>query len=92
MSYNIDITDVTTNALTGRRLIIPVKVDWPELRLTESQRITNALCESVGKDPIFPDRSFITVTLDMGNVVPVMLMDRDEIMWQGRYYRPTTGP
>ena len=31
----------------GRALLVPVQVDWPELRLTEQQRFENAIWRSL---------------------------------------------
>lgn len=50
--------------LVGARAVIPVKVDWPELRLTENQIVANAIARAAGGDHPFPDRSFIEVIIE----------------------------
>lgn len=48
----------------GRCVVVPVKVDWPELQLTEAQIVQNALAFAEGKPRPFPDRSVFQVELE----------------------------
>ena len=50
--------------IAGVAAIIPVKVDWPELRLTDDQIVANAVAMADGADPPFPDHSFFTVRVE----------------------------
>ena len=45
----------------GTVLEFAVAVDWPELRLTEDQVITNAVARAAGQPEPYPDRSIFTV-------------------------------
>ena len=47
----------------GRALHVPVVVDWPELQLTETEIVTNAVARASGMAEPFPDRSIITIEL-----------------------------
>jgi len=48
----------------GRYLVVPVRVDWPELRLTEDQVMANAVACAAGQAPPFPDPASFDVALD----------------------------
>ena len=49
----------------GHSLAVPVKVDWPELRLTEEQIFANAAARVMGREEPYPDKSFINVVVPM---------------------------
>lgn len=49
----------------GRWLAVPVKVDWPELQLTEEHVMANALADAVGAERPFPDHSYILVKIPL---------------------------
>ena len=42
---------------------IPVAVDWPELKLTESQMLENAMATAAGLDRPHQDPSIFTIVL-----------------------------
>lgn len=52
----------------GRTLHIPVTVDWPELQLTDAQRLANAAARVAGVATPYPDQSLFT--LEVPYVVP----------------------
>lgn len=45
----------------GVCLEVPVKVDWPELQLTEEQVVANAVAVACGQPAPFPDLSIFSV-------------------------------
>jgi hypothetical protein len=45
----------------GHSLCVPVRVDWPEVQLTEEQSFANAIARAFGGDPPYPDHAFINV-------------------------------
>lgn len=47
----------------GISLCIPVIVNWPELQLTEHQRICNSFALVNGQSDPFPDNSIFTVLI-----------------------------
>ena len=47
----------------GCSVTIPVKVDWPELRLTEGQMMANAVAMSAGHARPYPDKSIFNVVI-----------------------------
>lgn len=52
------------DTLVGRRAVIPVKVDWPELRLTEHQLVVNAFANAYDLEPPYPDNTFFDVVIE----------------------------
>lgn len=62
----------------GRRMCVPVKVDWPELQLTLDQITANAVARLNGKKAPYPDHSLIEVTVDLWPAV-----------MRGRYAKPS---
>lgn len=50
----------------GATCILPVKVDWPELRLTLDQITANSLALAAGEEPLFPDHTLINIEIDRG--------------------------
>ena len=48
----------------AKRRVITVKVDWPELRLTEDQIVANVLATVHGAERPYPDLSFISIELE----------------------------
>lgn len=58
----------------GQQHVVPVKVDWPELRLTDDQIAENALALAAGVDAPHRDRSMFTVEV-------TMRLARVEIVW-----------
>jgi hypothetical protein len=49
--------------IPGAYVVVPVKVDWPELRLTESQIIENAVALANGQPEPHDDNSVFLVQL-----------------------------
>ena len=49
---------------TGRWLAVPVKVDWPELQLTEEQMVENGVSLSTGRGRMHEDLSVFDVCLE----------------------------
>lgn len=47
----------------GQEATIPVKVDWPELQLTEEQLLQNSVARANDQDPPFPDLSIFNVRI-----------------------------
>ena len=47
----------------GIELVVPVKVDWPELRPTQGQMLENALAFADGRPAPHPDHSTFNVVL-----------------------------
>jgi hypothetical protein len=58
----------TSTRPQGRNVAVAVKLDWPELQLTELERVANALAIARGERPRFPDRSIVQVLIPV--VVP----------------------
>jgi hypothetical protein len=48
----------------GKSLVLPVRVDWPELRLTEDKLLANAVCRVDGREEPFPDNSVFCVEIE----------------------------
>jgi hypothetical protein len=49
----------------GRYACVAVRVDWPELRLTESQLLANAVAR-VNDQPLpFDDNSFFSIDMEL---------------------------
>lgn len=48
----------------GEYIVVPVMVDWPELRLTEEQTLANALALAYDEEPPFPRRDVFEVRLE----------------------------
>lgn len=53
----------------GAWVAVPVKVDWPELQLTEEQVFANAVALVMGREEPYPDHSFFTVLIQRGTSV-----------------------
>ncbi len=56
--------------IQGARLEFAVHVNWPELRLTEDQIVTNAVARAAGQPEPYPDHSIFSV------VVPFAVPDK----------------
>lgn len=54
---------INWSEVEGAYAVIPVLVDWPELRLTEEQVLANAIAHANGEDTPFPDPSYIEVRI-----------------------------
>jgi hypothetical protein len=63
MSRDVEITVDLNRPRLGARTLYPVKVDWPELQLTENQIVANAFARANGEDVPFPDQSIFTVSV-----------------------------
>ena len=48
----------------GRCLLLPVKVGWPELQLTQDQVLANALARVNLSEIPYPDNSFISIEVE----------------------------
>lgn len=48
----------------GRRTCLPVKLNWPELQLTEDQMLTNALAVAAKEPEPYPDLSRIELVFE----------------------------
>lgn len=62
--YRITVESVDWDKVVGVRAVIPVKVDWPELRLTEEQVLANAIALADGAEAPHPDRTYIEVVVE----------------------------
>lgn len=51
----------TVNAASA---LLPVKVDWPELQLTEAQVWANVVAVVAGQPTPYPDLSIITIEIE----------------------------
>ncbi len=51
----------------GISIFFPVKVDWEELRLTESQIIQNSIARVNGQTEPYPDNSIFTVEVTLAS-------------------------
>ena len=49
----------------GRCLVVPVKVDWPQLQLDNDQIAANSVARSEGAEEPYPDDSLIFVELTL---------------------------
>ena len=49
----------------GRRVIVPVTVDWPQLQLNNDQIAANAVARLEGAEPPYPDDSLIFVEITL---------------------------
>ena len=49
----------------GSCLILPVKVDWPQLQLDNDQIAANAVARSEGAEEPYPDDSLIIVEITL---------------------------
>lgn len=68
---------LTSDAPTGGNCVVfPVKVDWPELQLTEDQMLANAAARACGQPPPHEDRSIFTVRLPL--VFPEWLLVKQD--------------
>jgi hypothetical protein len=47
-----------------KHVVMPVKVDWPELQLTDEQQLTNSAARVNGQEPPFPDQSVFDIELE----------------------------
>lgn len=61
---SVRIPPVDWDAVAGRALVVPVKVDWPELRLNEGEIIANAIALVDGKPQPYADNSIFDVVLE----------------------------
>ncbi len=68
----IRLPQIDWSEIQGVAAVIPVKVDWPELRLTEEQMLVNSMALCVGWEAPYPDRSFIDVIVPL----PIVEMER----------------
>lgn len=53
----------SSNPWPGRQVVTPIKVNWPELQLTESQILENALDRANGQPGRHIDRSIIDLSM-----------------------------
>src|SRR5438128_281296 len=60
----IRIPSIDWSEVQGARAVVPVKVDWPELRLTDKQVWANALALVFGDEIPYPDQSYIEVVIE----------------------------
>lgn len=49
--------------VVGINAVVPVKVDWPELRLTDAQIVANGLAQEFGYERPHPDHAIIEVEI-----------------------------
>lgn len=54
---------VARGPIAGRCLVVPVAVNWPELRLTEAQLLANAVALANGEREPYPDPSIFSIKL-----------------------------
>ncbi len=47
----------------GRSMIVVVRLDWPQLRLTENQLVQNSVARALGHEPPHPDPALIEIEL-----------------------------
>ena len=52
------------NNTLGKALVIPIHVNWPELRLTEEQILANAVAVAYDKEMPYPDPALISLVLE----------------------------
>ena len=64
MTRSVRIPPIDWGSVDGVRVVVPVKVDWPELQLTEDQVMANAVASVSGADLPYPDRSIFAVEID----------------------------
>jgi hypothetical protein len=64
----------------GACIEFAVEVDWPELRLTEDQIITNACARAAGQPEPYPDHSIFSVRIPYAH--PVMVSSSHESVTQ----------
>lgn len=48
----------------GLHAVIPVIVDWPELRLTRDQILANAVADADGQPRPFPNQAIFAVVIE----------------------------
>jgi hypothetical protein len=65
------VIDAATSLPKGACIEFAVEVDWPELRLTEDQIITNACARAAGQPEPYPDHSIFSVRIPYAH--PVMV-------------------
>lgn len=61
---SVRIPAVNWDEVLGARAVVPVKVDWPELRLTLDQITANAVADLNGEPRPFPDHSIFYIEID----------------------------
>lgn len=54
---------ITGCAYEGTHVLLPVRVDWPELRLTEEQILANAAALAFGKEQPYPNNQIFFVQI-----------------------------
>lgn len=64
MARRITIPSPDWSKIDGFCAIIPVKVDWPELQLTDDAILVNAVAAVNGDEPPYPDLSIIKVVIE----------------------------
>lgn len=47
----------------GRRVVIPVRVTWPELQLTKDQHLQNVIADMNGEDRPWLDHSVFEIVI-----------------------------
>lgn len=48
----------------GRRTCLPVKLNWPELQLTDDQVLANAVATANRQPEPYPDQSYIELVFE----------------------------
>lgn len=64
MMRQIKIPAVNWDEVVGDSALVPVKLDWPELRLTQDQVVANAVAKANGRDEPYPDPSFVVIVVE----------------------------
>lgn len=59
----VHVPDIDWSTVEGRSAVVPVKVTWLELQLTDGQIRANAMARAKGYDDPFPDRSVFDVVI-----------------------------
>lgn len=59
-----DVMQRVLDTTNGSRTVLPVKVSWPELRLTDDQMFANAVAHSKGRTEPYPDPSYIELVFE----------------------------
>lgn len=60
----ITIPAINWDEVVGNTAIVPVKLDWPELRLTNHQMLENAYAVADGREAPHPDPSYVEIVLE----------------------------
>lgn len=66
----ITIPSIDWAFVEGTCVVVPVKVGWPELQLTEEQKLANAIARANDAEPPYPDLSMIEVRIERPEFPP----------------------